>query len=79
MGLVQPETGGCYMRILLFSVLLVVLGHAHAEEAYTGELVHRDGLAYKPFQTEPFTGLYREWHENGQLQSERTFKNGKKL
>ena len=65
------------MRGLLFSVLLVVLGQAHAEEAYTGELLLRDGLFYKPFQTEPFTGLKRDWYENGQLSQEVTLKDGK--
>lgn len=76
------------MRTLLFSVLLVVLGQAHAEfdydslssrdEAYTGELLERDGLAYKPFQTEPFSGLHTLSYEDGPLRLERTYKNGKK-
>ena len=66
------------MRTLLLSVLLVVLGQAHAEEAYTGKLLTRDGLSYKPFETEPFSGFYRYWYENGQLSKEATYKDGKK-
>lgn len=65
------------MRALLFLVLMVVLSQAHTEEAYTGKLLHRDGLFYKPLQTEPFSGSYQRWYENRQLAAEHTYSNGK--
>jgi len=53
------------MRTLL--VLLVLLagsGEVFAERVYT-----KDGT--------PFTGLHRDYHDNGQLAGEATFKDGK--
>ena len=63
MGLEPPETRG-YMRTVLLSMLLVAFGQAHGEEGYTGKLLERDGLYYKPLRTEPFTSLNIKMSEN---------------
>ena len=65
------------MRTVHILILLAVFGQTYAKKADTGPLLMRGGLYYKPFQTEPFTGLHREWRANGQLHEEVAFKEGK--
>jgi len=43
----------------------------------TDELVIRDGLRYTPFSTEPFTGVLKSYHDNGQPDEKVTYKDGK--
>jgi antitoxin component YwqK of YwqJK toxin-antitoxin module len=38
----------------------------------------RNGLAYLPNETKPFTGVFVGWHDNGRKWSEGNYKDGKK-
>ncbi|MEO1942864.1 MAG: hypothetical protein ABGY11_01055, partial [Candidatus Thioglobus sp.] len=37
----------------------------------------RNGLAYLPNETKPFTGVFVGWHDNGRKWSEENYKYGK--
>ena len=68
------------LTILLFITLaLLIQGCGSFEETICKETEgqERNGLVYLPNQEEPFTGKNLCKYENGQIKSERNYKDGK--
>ena len=60
--------------ILSIVCLMFAVG---CSEKVTDTIQERDGLAYLPNQTTPFTGVYITTYPNGQKQEEINYKDGK--
>ena len=51
--------------------------NSFSQEVPSKNLVERQGIKYEVNSQTPFTGSYVSYHENGQLKSKTTFKDGK--
>ena len=69
------------MNEILIILSLVVLTsyapNAVPNEVPSKNLVERDGIKYEVFSKVPFTGSFVRYHENGQLEIRRNYKDGK--
>ena len=63
----------------LFLLPILLLSLISCSKETTDSLVERDGLSYKEFSEKPFTGVYKKYHENGQLLAKFRYENGKPL
>ncbi|MDO9214514.1 MAG: hypothetical protein Q8Q54_04935 [Methylococcales bacterium] len=65
--------------VFLLTVSLVLTWYVNVDEVVTKTIEYRNNLAYIPNSNEPFTGIYIPLpYDNGQVKSERHYKNGKK-
>ena len=65
------------MKQLLTILCLVLLSsYSYSEEVPFDQLIERQGITYK-ISTTPFTGSSVTYHENGQLSTKVSLKNGK--
>ena len=62
--------------ILLLAALLIPVA-ADAAETYSGRVLERDGLLYKPNSNVPLTATVERYYENGQLKLLYTSVHGK--
>ena len=79
------------MKHLLLTLLLILTGCEKPLEVkivepvtdpvepnvYNMRLIKRQGLFFKPYSVEPFTGENRVWYKDGQLKESGNYKDGK--
>ena len=61
---------------IVAAIIVVFLASCSAEEVDFAIIQERNGIAYLPNETEPFSGKATSYYENGQLELEANYKNG---
>ena len=63
--------------LLIITAVMLVVGFTSGQEPIDGStLVYKDDLMYAPGSDKPYSGVAVWYHENGQKESERTYKDG---
>ena len=65
-------------KLLTFFCLILLSGHSHSQDVFTGPFLERDGITYHQDTNELVTGIVESFYENGQLRSRTNYKDGKK-
>ena len=64
--------------LVLLSLIMIVFSTSAFAKKVEKMPVNRDGLYYEHFSTNIANGQYESYHDNGQLQGIKTYKDGKK-
>ena len=64
--------------ILVPGIYLTLWSGVLAEESKHECYTRIDGICYEPYSNQPYTGVYTDYYENGQLESRINYKNGKR-
>ena len=64
--------------ILVPGIYLTLWSGVLAEESKHECYTRIDGICYEPDSNQPYTGVYTDYYENGQLESRINYKNGKR-
>ena len=66
-----------HLLVMAFAILTIGCGEKKSDGVNLDELEDREGVFYLKNSNSPYTGKCFEFHENGQKETEMTFKGGK--
>ena len=66
-----------HLLVMAFAILTIGCGEKKSDGVNSDELEDREGVFYLKNSNSPYTGKCFEFHENGQKETEMTFKGGK--